>query len=500
VATRTPFRPGARHAACEAEEATEEAQAEKPKPKKPKPKKPKPKKPGRGKKKPNPDKPGRKPKGRKPQKPLRKPRREARSGVIPRPCRKLRDESKLLDCWLKQFPCVADAIAWERTDAGGGSEVVAWPDWSPSMKSELRDAWMEARAWHASGMTQFDGPAFADPPPNQDVAVQGAPHFRTVLDGPTQAWPLYLAQVGHSLAAEIEGWVHWSIRGLSDENLAHLLAGPKRFVRDRDDGGGSDSVHPGGYVIGGTDGMEKATPSHPTYVYKFLLDHDMVGHSPLETVGRVLDWCRTNMLHYQGPFTPDNAEAHWQYRGLPPVRRVIEGTILGQPGFMTPKHWTGGCWGTSAFLRSVLRAVNIPVLLRWRCGHTLPFFAGIGRYLSHGDDPYNALAKAGYPAKNLLIVQSTFDQWFPFNPDDPDNAEDQAKRCRNVGRRTVDLAVWNFSPYLLGKYCADKSAGLSHAAGEVFAIFADKGYTVAQLEATNLWERLEAEVLAQGIC
>ena len=64
----------------------------------------------------------------------------------------------------------------------------------------------------------------------------------------------------------------------------------------------------------------------------------------------------------------------------------------------------------------------------------------------------------------------------------------------------VDLAVWHFSDQLLFYYCSDKFNGLSHASGQVFAIFEKYGYTVADLEATNLWERLEAEAQLKGKC
>lgn len=46
---------------------------------------------------------------------------------------------------------------------------------------------------------------------------------------------------------------------------------------------------------------------------------------------------------------------HWQYRGWPPVERIISGTndpVLGV------RHWTAGCRGTSGFLRLVLRTTN----------------------------------------------------------------------------------------------------------------------------------------------
>ncbi|MBI5611508.1 MAG: hypothetical protein HY942_00350 [Gammaproteobacteria bacterium] len=481
------------------------------KPKQHKPKKLKPKKPKKPKQplkphrpgKPDPDKPRRK-RGKKPQKPLKKRPRGPRSGSIPRACRTLIGSPNLLDCWLEHNPKVADAIIWQPAPDVSNASQLAWPDWTNAMKAELRQAWMDARTWHANGMTNFTGTFIEDPPPNQDFALEGAPFFRTVFDAQTQAWPLYLAIVAHSLATEIDAWVPWSLRGYSPEALEHILSGALMFRRDTNDGGAWDSDHPGGYVLGGAMSLEKVTPSHPTFTYPFLTQNSLVGSTALATIAHVLDWCRWNLSHYLGSFTPQNAENHWQYRGAAPVRRIIEGTPLlnpQNPGVIpAPKHWTPGCWGTSGFLRSLLRAVNIPVTLKFRCGHTLPYFIGAGRYLSHGDDPYNALARANYPAELLLLDEATFNSWFPFDPNDPQNPANQATACQHVGRRVIDLAVWHIGDALLFYYCQDKANGLDHASGQVYALFSPHGYSVTDLEATNLWQRLAAEAQLQGKC
>jgi hypothetical protein len=122
----------------------------------------------------------------------------------------------------------------------------------------------------------------------------------------------------------------------------------------------------------------------------------------------------------------------------------------------------------------------------------VPHFVAEGRYLSHGDDPYNSVAKADYPADLLLIDEPTFQSWFP--------SDDYATASKNVGRRVYDLAVWHFGDALLGYYCSDKLDGLDHASGKVFGAFEPYGYTLASLETTNLWERLETEAQAKGTC
>jgi hypothetical protein len=389
----------------------------KPKPKKPKPKKPKPKPPKKPKRprsrKPDPEKPPKRgprpPKLKKPS----KPKPKLAPGHIPPACAGLLDSPYLLDCWLDHHPKVANAIVWEPAPGIAATPLLPWALWTPANKAELRQAWTHARSWYASGMTSFPGTFVEDPPPNQDLMPDDAPFFRTVLDEKTQAWPLYLAHVAHSLAVEIGGWVPWSLRAYDAGTLEPLLSGWEMYKCDTNDGGYFDSDHPGGYVL-----KEHVTPSHPTFTFGFLKTNDLIGSTALATIGRVLDWCRWNLSHYEGYFTPQNAEYHWQYRGDAPVRRIIEGTVLLDPkyaqSFPTPKHWTAGCWGTTAFLRSLLRAVNIPVVAEISgCEHVVPFFAGEKRYLSHGDDPYNSLAKASYPADLLLLTESTFASWFP---------------------------------------------------------------------------------------
>lgn len=90
-----------------------------------------------------------------------------------------------------------------------------------------------------------------------------------------------------------------------------------------------------------------------------------------------------------------------------------------------------GCWVTAGFLRLVLRSINLPATFVTPCRHAQPYFHTIGRYLSHGDDPYNRTTReSGTAGTDLLIDHATFEAWFdPANPD----------RCDNVGRRPREL-------------------------------------------------------------
>ena len=155
------------------------------------------------------------------------------------------------------------------------------------MKAQLRQAWVDARAWYANGMTGFAGTFVEDPPPNQDFPEEDGP-FRTVFDGPTQAWPLFLAQVAHCLAVEIGGWVPWTLRDYDPEALKQLLSAFEVFKYDQEDDGPWDAVYPGGYVLGGWSNNEFVTPSHATFTFSFLKQNNLIAVTALGTIGLVL--------------------------------------------------------------------------------------------------------------------------------------------------------------------------------------------------------------------
>jgi hypothetical protein len=179
------------------------------------------------------------------------------------------------------------------------------------MKAELRQAWADANAWYANGMTGFTGTFVEDPPLNQNIVEEDAVWVDTVFDGPTQAWPLFLAHIAHSLAVEIGGWVPWTLRTYEPKALEQLLSGLQMFRY-----GGWDN-NPGGYQLGGLQLLEGATPSHPTFTFAFLKQNNLIASTALGTIARVIDWCRWNLQHYVGKFTAQNAYYHWQYRGAP---------------------------------------------------------------------------------------------------------------------------------------------------------------------------------------
>ena len=90
-------------------------------------------------------------------------------------------------------------------------------------------------------------------------------------------------------------------------------------------------------------------------------------------------------------------------------RKVINGTIDITRSADGIKKRTGGCWGTTGFLRMCLRTVNIPVKLERKAGHALANFISAQRYITHGDDLYNQMFKTEtqIPVFRLLINQAT---------------------------------------------------------------------------------------------
>jgi hypothetical protein len=156
-----------------------------------------------------------------------------------------------------------------------------------------------------------------------------------------------------------------------------------------------------------------------------------------------------------------------------------------------PHHWTAGCWGTSAFLLWVLKVVNIPVNQVTVGSHATAWFVSEGMYLSHGDDPYNAVSKAGYPATDLLITYDEFHAWFP--PGDLTFAD------HNVGRRPIDLAVhYPTSNWVLYRYCDDLLNNRDHASGRVYNETFSTLYTVSELEVLGLWNALATAYTTLG--
>jgi hypothetical protein len=209
----------------------------------------------------------------------------------------------------------------------------------------------------------------------------------------------------------------------------------------------------------------------------------------MDTIANALEWCRHYLNHFPGSFKTGNVESIWQYRGYPPIIRMIR----------RDPHYTAGCWGTTGFIQSVLRIVNIPVeslALGWTAlPHDTCHFIRQGKYLSHGDDCYNSLAFSTfpYPARELMIDQEIYDSWFQY----PDVSADACQN--NIGRQVFELALKQLPDYLLYWYCVDQSNSTPAQSGMVMSLF-QPWYTFQELWDSGLWTRLQSKVDSFGGC
>jgi hypothetical protein len=381
--------------------------------------------------------------------------------------------------WLDAHPVIAGSIVWYGPGAAGGIPSY-FSEWTEDQIDGLVQAYQILSTGQSTNLPEA---------PDYTLTLAGdGDVWSTNLDEDL-AWDYYCAYIAQSLVNELYGLVSWSVLEYSPEELELLFDSRSLFEW----GSGPEK-----YMIMMQHNLlfdhGTATPGDPGRIKAYLVENGLVGSTPVETIANLLEWCRTNMIHFYGSYTPENLEKHWQYEGYPPVERMLAGTIHEDYPEMGVRHWTAGCWGTVGFLRTVLRTVNIPVRLEKRCGHALVNFEHEGLYLTHGDDPYNSFAKATppFPASELLINQSDFDLWFGENVSD-------SEICNNVGRRTRDLALIYLPDTLLSYYCEDIAAGLSHADGKVYESLS-RNYTVADLEAIGLWEQMDIKLQATGGC
>ena len=377
--------------------------------------------------------------------------------------------------WLAAHQNIRDAITWEYPGGAAG-----FSSWNAQDKQFLQESFLAA--WDTTFILLED-------PPRNTATLADTAGPTTVLT-PADARALFMSHVAYGLAAEIAGWTSWSVLGYGNEELAILFDSREMF---RWDGGRN------GYVIReGNSTVAGVVPASPWTTLLFLYQNNIYTcQNRAEVIEKALEWCRSNLVHFSGPFQARNMQDQWQYRGLPPVIRIIQGTPFPSstdPDFKVVLHRTAGCWGTTGFLRAILRVLNIPVKHEDRQGHAMPNFLSEGLYLSHGDDPYNRLTTATppFPARELLVDEGTFNLW--FGPGVPANSQ-----VASVGRRTRDLAVRYLPDELLRNRCADVAAVSAKVDSKVLESL-EPNYDVPLLDAFRLWERLDAKIQELGGC
>ena len=262
------------------------------------------------------------------------------------------------------------------------------------------------------------------------------------------------------------------------------------FYNDYRDFGGVTGYFVRGWVL----------PSPPEVVHEFMLQENLVGDSRYETIIRTIEWARYHLVHFSGGFTPKSIEEQWGYRGVVPLARMLDPTIT-KENYGTTRSITAGCHGTNWFLIHLLRAVNIPVEYLNVAGHAIPSFPTEGLYLSHGDDPYSGLGQywppfpEPFPTSEIPISEDTYHEWFSLATNE--------ERLINVGRKMSELAVEYLPPVLLAARCRDRANGASNESSEVYgprSFGIPRLWTVAELEAMQFWERMDAKLEEYGGC
>ncbi len=378
--------------------------------------------------------------------------------------------------WISRRSAISNALVWNEPDG----TALTYRNWSASLRKELQHAY-EQMYEAVENATPYEG--LPEAPPLVGVSAQD--QFPTAGLAETVAREYYMAYAALSILVEIEGWLAWSLADYDDAQLYWLFNSESFFEWNADTNG-----YVAHWAVHG-----KVTPGDPLRTYNFLESNALVGGSPRQTIERLLEWSRDHLHHYWGIGPNDTVldyVTHWQYEAWAPVERMISGTDSGNGNGLV--HWTAGCSGTTGFLRTLLRLVNVPVKQTMHSGHAAPHFLKDGLHLCHGDDPYNFFCRSTppYAGADMLIDDAQHEAWFGAGV-----SSDESRR--NVGRRITELTLEILPTKLLRMHCDDVEAGVSHQDSSVFDYF-DRYYTMEELESEALWERMDDKVEGYGGC
>ena len=108
--------------------------------------------------------------------------------------------------------------------------------------------------------------------------------------------------------------------------------------------------------------------------------------------------------------------------------------------------------------------------------------------------PIFAAVPRAVPTSEIPISEETYQEWFG-----PSNSSEE--RLLNVGRRMRELAVEHLPQVLLSYRCRDRANGLTNESSSVYNNLGISQYwTVAELEAMQFWERMDAKIEQYGGC
>jgi hypothetical protein len=306
--------------------------------------------------------------------------------------------------------------------------------WTSAMQSQLHDSYAAHLHWY---LTNFK-PALVEPPSppgptrtgivdapqNLAAATPGAMYPFTLISGDA-ALAMFLNFAGNSLAVEQLGVLPWSLINTPDiadnfEAFADLFDALRLFG---DPGYPASNIQPGQYML------PWATPCPAVVAAKFIQHHGLVCGSILESIGKLLRWCKI-LKHREvspdGKAASDTDGFQWSgdffgYRGAPLVESMLNGFVyLGtdasiKAAFPGLGRWTLGCHSTAVLLQTVLRAMNIPAFCVdftnlawtgsvpinnsvWGQGHEASYFRTAGRVLAHADHPYDVIGQILNPS------------------------------------------------------------------------------------------------------
>ncbi len=370
------------------------------------------------------------------------------------------DEAPDLNEWLEEKPSIAGAIFWENKKG-----AVSYSKWDDDKKESLQEIF--ASVWNEE--TVFE----EDPVPNKAKLKKGDEVVQTMDED--LAWNIFASYLSQSLAMEIKEKLEWSLEDMSAQGLAELLDGRKMFVYDSEKNEYSIDYR-FGYVV----------YCDPVTALQFLKENKIIKTKTTDSIAAMMEWCRKHLQHFSGGDDLENLYDQWQYKGFPPLIRMIEGTVQLSDPDSGKMHITYGCWGTTGFLKAILRIINIPVELVIAAGHAIPRFVEEKLYLSHGDDLYNQLAFADppIPIDKFLIEEEKFKKWFSGSDEEND---------KNIGRQVLELAIEYLPTCLLIDFGEDMEEEKDHSNGAVYQHFKNM-YSVEALEKKGLWKKLNQRV------
>lgn len=410
------------------------------------------------------------------------------------------------------------------------SQGFSWPQWTEANKKEVRDnfsvysAWLQKnwplyKAYQDSHFTQkpegfdqaFNPEVDADPspalnpPPNLQIDANNVdlnPNSPITVIGSQEAFHLYAKKVAFQLALAMGGYLP-SITDYSENYLRELFDGRKifRYVKPVGPGewGNVSIRQPGYWVI-------PDVPGPPLMVFSYLAQHQLIGNNRTDTLKKILEWERNNLTHTFSGTTKcgkSYQEALWGYHGGPPLTTVLNGILMQCPIFYDQdqtgsilytdkQHWTGGCGGTAGFNNLIFGYLNI-ASQSLAYNHFQSSFALENQtlYVDHTDNPYSLNGCDEIPTERILLDTPTFYGWFSYNTGD---------RSKYVGRRVSDLALEYLPLCMLKDYCELDTPTTPHDHSKLYTGFMQGSYTVQELEAMHLWEKVQDKVNSLGGC